>query len=66
MESIGLPELVLLFVPIVAIILVPYWRILSRTGLPAALSLLILIPGINLILLYYLAFAEWPVLSRKN
>jgi len=39
-----------------------YWRIVSRMGFPGVLSLLNLVPLINLVLLGYLAFAEWPVL----
>ena len=43
---------------IVAII--PAWRICQRIGYPGALGLLIVIPLVNLFLLYFLAFSEWP------
>jgi hypothetical protein len=39
----------------------PWWKICSKAGFPGALSLTLLIPVINLVVLYYLAFAEWPV-----
>jgi hypothetical protein len=39
---------------------VPFWRICSRVGHSPWLSLLILEPLINLIFVYWLAFAEWP------
>jgi len=42
---------------IVAII--PAWRICQRIGYPGALGLLIVIPLVNLFLLYFLAFSEW-------
>ena len=45
---------VLLF--IVAII--PFWQIFRKAGFPGALSLLMLIPGVNLILLYIVAFSH--------
>lgn len=38
----------------------PLWRIVDRTGFPGVLSLLFFVPGVNLIMLYVLAFAEWP------
>lgn len=39
---------------------VPFWRICSRVGHSPWLSLLVLLPLINLIFIYWLAFAEWP------
>ena len=45
----------------VPILVVPYWRIFSRAGFPGALSLLMIVPFVNLIVLYYVAFARWKV-----
>lgn len=46
---------------IVAVIaVVPFWRICTRVGYSPWLSLLILIPLVNLIFFYILAFSEWP------
>ncbi|MGH9645098.1 MAG: hypothetical protein ACRD3Q_22060 [Terriglobales bacterium] len=39
---------------------VPFWRICSRVGHSPWFSLLILVPLINLVFIYWLAFAEWP------
>ncbi|TGN40430.1 hypothetical protein [Marinobacter confluentis] len=41
-------------------VVVPVWRICQRAGYPGLLGLLILIPMVNLGLLYFLAFADWP------
>jgi hypothetical protein len=41
-------------------VLVPYWQIFKKAGFSPWLSLLIMIPFINLCALYYLAFARWP------
>ena len=44
-----------------------YWRIVSKMGFPGVLSLLNLIPLVNIALLGYLAFAEWPIhLELRN
>lgn len=50
-----------LWMLVVAIaIVVPLWRICTRAGYPGWLGLLILLPVANLLLLYFLAFADWP------
>jgi len=41
-------------------VVVPVWRICQRTGYPGWIGVLILIPMVNLALLYFLAFANWP------
>lgn len=43
-----------------AIVVVPFWRICMKAGYPGALGLLIVVPLVNLVFLYYLAFATWP------
>ncbi|KMQ76216.1 hypothetical protein Msub_12426 [Marinobacter subterrani] len=50
-----------LWMLVIAIILViPAWRICQRAGFPGWMGLLILIPLVNLVLLYFIAFADWP------
>jgi hypothetical protein len=41
-------------------VLIPYWQIFKKAGFSPWLSLLIVIPFVNLCALYYLAFARWP------
>lgn len=44
-----------------AVSVIPTWRIFARVGQQPALALLRLIPGLGPILvLYILAFCEWP------
>ena len=40
--------------------IVPFWKIFPRAGWPSALSLLMLIPLLNFVLLWVLAFKRWP------
>ena len=42
-------------------VVIPAWRICQRTGFPGWMGVLILIPIVNLALLYFIAFADWPV-----
>ena len=60
MGSIGLPELIIIFVVCLAFIL-PWWKIFQRSGHPGALSLLMLVPVVNLVIILWFAFAEWPI-----
>ena len=48
------------------LLVVPFWRICQRAGFAGWWSLLILFPVLNLVLIYYLAFADWPSQSRQD
>jgi hypothetical protein len=41
------------------LLIIPYWQILKKAGFPPVLSLLIVVPLFNLLLLYYIAFTDW-------
>jgi len=45
----------------VAIFLVPAWRIATKAGYSGALSLLTLIPVVNIVIIWVFAFVKWPV-----
>ena len=49
----------LMFLVFLPIVIIPYWQIFKKAGFAPALSILILIPLVNLIVLYYVAFSEW-------
>ena len=38
-----------------------WYRIFARTGYNGALGILMVVPGVNLILLFVLAFMRWPI-----
>lgn len=43
------------------VVIVPVWKILQRLGYSPYLSLLVVLPFLNIGLLYYIAFTDWPV-----
>jgi hypothetical protein len=49
---------------VLLVCVIPFWKIFRKAGFPPALCLLMPIPGVNLILLYILAFADWPSLRK--
>jgi hypothetical protein len=49
---------------ILALAVIPYWKIWSRTGHSGAWALLMLVPIANLVSLWVLAFKKWPVVDR--
>jgi hypothetical protein len=56
--GLGVPELIV----VAAVLLVPFWKIFSKAGFHGALSLLMIVPVVNLVMLYVLAFSQWPAL----
>src|SRR5215467_15405755 len=58
----GLAELVILAVA--GLCVWAYWRIFTKAGYPGAMGIMMLIPLLNVIMLFFLAFSEWPVLKE--
>lgn len=44
--------------------IIVYWRIAAKAGYNGALSLLLLVPIANIVLICVFAFSEWPVLRE--
>jgi len=59
LNNIGAPGLLL--IPIMlALVIIPFWRILPRAGIPAPVALVAIIPLAPLVLLWVMAFKKWP------
>jgi hypothetical protein len=43
----------------IIIVVIPFWKIFTKAGKSGWLSILMLVPLINLVILYYLAFSKW-------
>ncbi|MBN1459125.1 MAG: hypothetical protein JXA57_06285 [Armatimonadetes bacterium] len=56
----------LLYLVVVVIVVIPFWKIFQKAGFPPAFSLLMLIPVVNLVAIYFVAFASWPSSMRKS
>ena len=57
--SIGVPELLVVLV-VAVLLVIPAARICQKAGFSSWLGVAAAIPGLNLLLLWLLAFAEWP------
>lgn len=42
------------------LIVVPFWKICEKAGYSGWLSLLVMLPLINIGFLFFLAFSDWP------
>jgi len=61
----GLLELVIIL--LVAFVLVfPFWKISTKAGFPGWFSLAMVIPGLNMLFPFFLAFADWPSLREQR
>jgi hypothetical protein len=48
------------------IVIIPYWFIWKKAGFSPFLSLLMFVPGVNIIMLYVLAFSQWKVVPATQ
>ncbi len=56
----------LFFLIVAAVLIVPFWRIFPRAGWPAPMALLMMVPVLNWVLLWVLAFKRWPGDKEKQ
>ena len=67
MRSIGLPEfaVILVLAGIGGLLyLVAFWRIFTKAGFDGFLSICVLVPIVNVAVILYLGFADWPILRE--
>jgi len=67
MRSIGIPELIILigvFVAGIMTSMLPFYFVFKKAGYPGILSLAMTVPLVNIIVLFWFAFSEWPVLQE--
>ncbi|MDP1616207.1 hypothetical protein [Phenylobacterium sp.] len=50
----------LILVAWVFLIVFPIGKIFSRLGIPWAVAFLMVVPGVNLVMLWIVAFIKWP------
>jgi len=57
---------VVFFVGLIVLHLIINWRIATKAGYEGPLSLLMLIPLVNYVILLIFAFSEWPIETRMK
>ena len=60
MGGIGLILCLFFMVVLTLLIILPWWFIFSKAGYSRWLSLLMAIPIVNWVMVYFLAFSTWP------
>ena len=61
----SVPELLVIGIIFIFVVF-PVWKICEKAGFPGWYSLAVFFPMLNLLLLYYLAFASWPALKAAE
>ena len=51
---------------VAVVIVLPFWKIFAKAGFSGWLGLLMIVPLVNLIALYVLAFSDWPGASQAG
>jgi len=59
--GVGLLVFILFAAAMLFLTIVIWWKIFSKAGYSGAMSLLMLLPLVNLIMLLVLAFGQWPI-----
>jgi hypothetical protein len=65
-EGLFQPLHLLLILIITLVWFVPFWKIFKKAGFAPALSLLMILPLMNVVMLFFLAFSEWPALKKSG
>jgi hypothetical protein len=60
------PAFLILVLFCVIIAIVPYWFIFKKAGFSPWLSLLTIVPFLNLLVLYIVAFTQWKVVPAAS
>jgi hypothetical protein len=55
-------EFILWLLIVGVIVIWPFWRIFTKAGFSGALAILMIIPILNVVMIFYLAFSEWPAM----
>lgn len=50
----------------IVLVVWPFCRIFSRAGYPWALGLLMMVPIVNIVMLFVLAFGNWPIFRKQG
>ncbi len=60
--KVGSGQLIYMWI-LMGVLVLAAWQIFRKAGFRPWLSLFVLVPGVNLIAILYLAFADWPALK---
>ncbi len=63
-DGMNMPMMIVMCLIVGTVAVVAFWRICAKAGFPGWYGVGVVIPMVNILLVLYLAFAEWP-LERK-
>jgi hypothetical protein len=52
--------------PFTVVVLPPFWVIFKKAGFQPILSVLMMVPLVNLAMLYFVAFSQWKASPAQN
>ncbi len=58
--------LIFFYIAVAVVVFIAWAQIFSKAGHSGWLCLLLIIPLVNIILFFWFAFSQWPVIRRSN
>jgi len=65
MQNLNFLELPII-IGLLAVVIWPFWRIFKKARFSGALGILMMVPLLSLVMIFFLAFAEWPNQKDKT
>ncbi len=62
----GSPSMIVMGLIVCIAAVVAFWRICAKAGFPGWYGVGVVIPMVNILLVLFLAFAEWPLERRMS
>ena len=66
LAGVGLLVWLVFIVAFIVLIAIIWWQIFKKAGYHPALGLLMLIPPLNIIMFFILAFGRWPIYEKLS
>ncbi len=66
LTGVGLLACLVFIVAFIVLIAIIWWQIFKKAGYHPAMGLLMIVPIVNIVMIFILAFARWPIYEKLS